>query len=127
MLTVDEIRAFIGNDWASEKKKQARLGQQYYDGQHDILKKRIFFVNADGKLEEDRTKVNTRISHPFHRELTDQTVQYLLSSEERLFKSDDPALQKELDIRFNDNEDFLAEIYDVCEGSIKKGTEYAYG
>ena len=126
MLTVYEIRAFIQNDEASEKKKQARLGQQYYDGQHDILKKRIFFINADGKLEEDKTKVNTRISHPFHRLVTDQTVQYIFSDDERLFRSDDPALQKELDIRFNDNEDFLAEIYDVCEGCIKKGTEYAY-
>ena len=126
MLTVEEIRAFISNDQASEKKKQAQISQQYYNGQHDILKKRIFFINADGKLEEDKTKVNTRIPHPFHRELTDQTVQYVLSDDERIFRSDDPALQKELDIRFNDNEDFLAEIYDVCEGSIKKGMEYAY-
>ena len=126
MLTVDEIRAFIQNDQASEKKKQAQIGQRYYDGQHDILKKRIFFINADGKFQEDPTKVNTRICHPFHRELTDQTVQYVLSGDERIFRSDDPALQKELDIRFNDNEDFLAEIYDVCEGCIKKGMEYAY-
>lgn len=126
MLTVDEIRAFIRNDYASERKKQARLSQQYYDGQHDILKKRIFFINADGKFQEDPTKTNTRISHPFHRILTDQTVQYIFSDDERLFKSDDPELQKELDIRFNDNEDFLAELYDVCEGSVKKGSEYAY-
>ena len=126
MLTVDEIRAFINNDWASEKKKQARLGQQYYDGQHDILKKRIIIINADGKFQEEPTKTNTRISHPFWRELVDQSVQYLLSGKEGFIKSDDPELQKELDIRFNNNENFKAEIFDVVEGCVKKGAEFAY-
>lgn len=126
MLTVDEIRAFIQNDYASERKHLARISQRYYDAQHDILKKRIFFINADGKLEEDRTKVNTRISHPFYRELVDQTVQYQLSGEEGFIRSDDPALQKELDERFNENEDFIAEIYEIVEGCVTKGAEYAY-
>ena len=126
MLTVDEIRAFINNDWASERKRQARISRRYYDGDHDIKKKRIFFINADGKFQEDPTKTNTRISHPFYRELVDQTVQYQLSSEESIIRSDDPALQKELDIRFNENENFKAELYEIVEGCVTKGAEYAY-
>ena len=127
MLSVEEIKSFIDNDQASENKKQARLSQRYYDGEHDILEKRIFFINADGKFQEDPTKTNTRISHPFYRVLVDQTVQYILSGEGKYIKSDDPELQKELDVRFNDNEDFTAEMYDVLEGCVKKGAEYAYG
>lgn len=101
-------------------------GMRYYKGDHDIKKKRIFFINAEGNLQEDSTKTNTRISHPFFRILTDQTVQYELSGKEGFIRSDDPQLQKELDSRFNDNKNFVAEIYQALEGCVTKGFEYIY-
>lgn len=60
MLTAQEIRMHIEADIASEAKQQARMGERYYRGDHDIKKKRIFFINADGILEEDKTKANRR-------------------------------------------------------------------
>ena len=126
MLTVEEIRTFIEADKCSKKKQLAMVGQRYYEGQHDILKKRIFFFNADGVLEEEKTKVNTKIPHPFFRELVDQAVQYLLSCNDGFIRSDDPDLQSELDDYFNENEDFIAELNEILTGSIVKGFEYAY-
>lgn len=126
MLEISEIRKLIDDDYSSKKKKSAREGQRYYEGEHDILKKRIFFVNADGELEEEKLRSNVRIPHPFFTELVDQEVQYLLSSKDPFIRSDDPELQKELNTRFNDNEDFLAELHELLTGTVVKGFEYAY-
>lgn len=125
MLTVDEIRTWIHNDSVSRKKLQAQKGVQYYEGEHDIRNYRIFFVNAEGEVEEDKTKSNIKICHPFFTEIVDQSVQYLLSGD-AFIKSDIPELQKILDERFNDNEDFMKELYECVTGSQVKGLEYMY-
>ena len=126
MLTIEEIKTFIDNDGSSTKKKLAETGLRYYEADHDIKNYRVFFVNADGQLQEDTTKSNFRISHPFFAELVDQEVQYMLSGKDGFLKSDDPKLQKELDAYFNDNEDFISELYEVISGAIIKGFEFAY-
>ena len=126
MLSIEEIKTFIDNDEASKKKQLAKIGQRYYDKEHDIEGYRVFFVNAEGKLQEDKTKSNIKISHPFFTENVDQTVQYLLSGEEGFVRSDNPDLQAELDAYFNDNEDFMSELYDTMTGCIAKGFEYMY-
>ena len=105
MLTVEEIKTFIDNDEASTRKKHARVGQRYYEADHDIKGHRIFFVNAEGKLEEDKTKSNIRISHPFFTEIVDQEVQFALSGKDGFIKSDDPDLQEYLDEYFNEEDD----------------------
>ena len=47
MLTTEEIKIFIDEDSASMKKKFARTGERYFDGDHDILQYRVFYYNAD--------------------------------------------------------------------------------
>ena len=126
MLTINEIKTFIDNDRASKKKQLAREGDRYFNGDHDIKKYRIFFINADGVLQEDLTKSNIRICHPFFTELVDQEVQYLLSGEDGFVKSDIPELQNKLDEYFNDNEDFMAELYEIVSGAVAKGFENAF-
>ena len=126
MLSVQEIKTFMDNDAASHKKQLAKEGQRYYEADHDIKNYRIFFVNADGMLEEDKIKSNIKISHPFFTELVDQEVQYMLSGKDGFVKSDDPDLQEHLNAYFNDNEDFTAELEEVLTGAISKGFEYAY-
>ena len=126
MLSLEEIKTFIENDKASTKKKLAEVGLRYYEADHDIRNYRVFFVDANGELKEDKTKSNIKISHPFFTELVDQEVQYMLSGKDGFIKSDDPELQTELDAYFNDNEDFMSELYDVLTGCIAKGFEYAY-
>lgn len=126
MLSVQEIKNFIDNDQTSSKKKLAKIGVNYYEGKHDIENYRIFFIDADGNLQEDKTKSNIKISHPFFRLLAEQEVQYILSGEDGIFQSDIPELQAELDERFNNNDDFMSELYDTILGCIIKGDEYAY-
>lgn len=126
MLTVSEIKTFIDSDAVSTKKRLAKVGLRYYEGNHDINNYRIFFFDADGKLQEDKTKSNIRISHPFFKLLTDQQAQYMLSAKHGFVKSDIPALQTELDAYFNENESFSAELYELLVGCISKGFEYMY-
>lgn len=126
MLNTEEIKQFIDDDNSSTKKQLAKVGQRYYDAEHDILKSRLFYFNADGKLVEDKTRSNVRISHPFFTELSDQLSAYMLSFEENPIRAKDTAdgLQDHLDQYFDD--DFWAEIGDLITGTYNKGFEYLY-
>lgn len=126
MLTIAEIGRFINDDATSEKKRFAKEGQRYYEGNHDIKKYRMYYYNKDNQLVEDTTKSNIKISHPFFTELVDQEVQYMLSGKDGFAFSDIPELQSELDSYFNENEDFTAELTELLTGCISKGFEYMY-
>lgn len=126
MLTTEEIKQFMDEDAASDRKMFARKGQAYYDGDHDIKDYRLFYYNADGVLMEDMTRSNIKISHPFFTELVDQAVQYILSGKDGFIKSDIPELQRELDTYFNENEDFMSEFSEVLTGCMTKGFDYMY-
>ena len=79
MLSVAEIKKFIDDDISSEKKKLAAIGQKYYEAEHDILKKRLFYFNSEGDLVEDIYLSNIKIPHAFFTELSDQLSAYMLS------------------------------------------------
>ena len=126
MLSVAEIKRFIDNDITSEKKRKAAEGQRYYEAEHDILKCRLFYYNADGNLVEDTTRTNIKICHPFFTELVDQLAAYMLSFDENPIRAKDTAkgLQDHLDRYFDD--DFWAVILDLITGTDSKGFEYLY-
>ncbi|MGM9683130.1 MAG: phage portal protein, partial [Eubacteriales bacterium] len=126
MITPNEIKTIIEQDSASIKKKLARVGRRYYEADHDIKDFRIFYIDANGELKEDKYKSNIKISHPFFTELVDQEVQYMLSGKDGFVRSDIPELQSELNEYFNENDDFLSELYEVLTGAISKGFEYMY-
>lgn len=126
MLTEAEIKRFIDNDSSSEKKKFAEVGQRYYEANHDILKSRLFYYNADGNLVEDTTRSNIKISHPFFTELSDQLSAYMLSFKENPIRAKEAVegLQDYLDEYFDD--DFYTEISELITGAYNKGFEYMY-
>lgn len=124
MLTVQEIQHLIEEDISSEKKRFAKIGDRYYNGEHDILNYQIYYYDADGNLQLDKFKSNIRISHPFFTELVDQQVQYMLSGGGNIIRSDIPELQNVLDDYFND--DFYSEVYELLIGAVSKGFEYMY-
>lgn len=125
-LSIAEIKKFIADDLASEKKRRAAVGQRYYEADHDILKSRLFYFNADGNLVEDTTRANIKIVHPFFTILADQFSSYMLSRKENPIqaKKKDDGLQDLLDDRFDD--DFWAEIGELITGAYVKGFEYVY-
>lgn len=126
MLAEAEIKRFIDNDSSSEKKKFAEVGQRYYEANHDILKSRLFYYNADGNLVEDTTRSNIKISHPFFTELSDQLSAYMLSFKENPIRAKEAVegLQDYLDEYFDD--DFYTEISELITGAYNKGFEYIY-
>ena len=126
MLSIAEIKRFIDDDITSEKKQLARVGQDYYEARHDIMKCRLFYWNADGKLVEDTTRSNIKISHPFFMILSDQLSSYMLSFKENPIRAKEKVegLQEHLDQYFD--EDFWAEIGDLISGTYNKGFEYLY-
>lgn len=126
MLSEQEILKFIQNDNQSDKKRFAKVGQRYYEGEHDIRNYKLYYYNADGNLVEDKNKSNIKISHPFFTELVDQATQYVLSGKDGIVKSKNPKLQKFMDEYFNENEDFMAELSEVIAGAMSKGFEYMY-
>lgn len=126
MLNLEEIQQLMEEDRISDKKKFARKGQDYYEGDHDIKGYRLFYYNADGNLVEDKTRSNVKIPHAFFAELVDQAVQYMLSGSDGFIKSDFPELQSELDLYFNCNEDFTSELSETLTGCMSKGFEYMY-
>ena len=123
MLKIDEIKQFIDYDRSSERKRLAELGDNYYNGLHDIRHYKLFYYDADGELREDKTRANIKISHPFFTELVDQCVQYMLSGE-RYIRSDLPELQTELDSYFDSA--FTNELVDTGVDSKSKGFGYMY-
>lgn len=123
MLTLDEIAFFIQEDNSSARKAQARVGERYYEGKHDILNYKLFYYDADGEIQEDKTRSNVKISHPFFTELVDQQAQYMLNGDE-FVKSDIPELQTELDKVFSD--DFISELTETITSTVTKGFGYMY-
>ena len=126
MLKADEIKQFMDEDASSAKKRLARQGEAYYNGEHDILNTRLFYYNADGILVEDKTRSNIKIPHPFFTELVDQATQFILSGDGGFIRSDNPELQTELDAYFNENEDFVSELSELLTGCQTKGFEYMH-
>lgn len=124
MLLENEILTLINEDKQSTLKRNAEEGHNYYDGQHDILKYRLFYYNADGQLVEDTTRSNIKICHQFFTELVDQCVQYLLSGKDPLVASKIPELQAFLDEYFD--EDFISELSDTLTDCCSGGFGYMY-
>lgn len=126
MLEIKEIKRLIDEDIMSAKKKQAMVGQRYYEAEHDIMNCRLFYYNTDGNLVEDKARTNIKISHPFFTELSDQLSAYMLSFTENPIRAKDQenGLQEHLDEYFDD--DFWSEIGEVVTGTYNKGFEYMH-
>lgn len=123
MLAPDRVAAAIAADKYSRRKKQARVGQKYYDGEHDILQYRIYYINKEGKLVEDFTKSNIRTPHPFFHEIAEQEVAYILSNGIQ-FRTDSDELKEYLKPYFGDA--FIGEIKEVITDAVVRGFGYAY-
>ena len=127
MLSNEEIKRIIDDDSSSEKKNLAKVGQDYYEANHDILKYRLFYFNADGKLVEDKTRANIKIVHPFFTLLSDQLASFMLSFTENPIKAKEgvDGLQDQLNLYFDSK--FWSEISELITGTYNKGFEYIYG
>lgn len=113
----------IDNDKQSINKDKAKTGVDYYNYQHDILKNRIFYIDDNDVIREDKYASNVKIPHAFFTEQVDQKVQYLLSNPVEATVEDEQ-FQTYLSEYYD--EDFQLFLQEVLEGASKKGFEYAY-
>nr|DAK60579.1 MAG TPA: PORTAL PROTEIN [Caudoviricetes sp.] len=124
MLNIGEIQTLLNT--IDNRKAQAKVGRRYYHAAHDIQDYRLFYYDAFGELQEDHTRSNIKIAHPFFTELVDQEIQYLLSNRDRIVTAEDAELQKEMDRYFNENDRFRAELADACTDAVVCGWGWLY-
>lgn len=117
------LKTAISEDLNSSVKGKAREGVRYYHHENDILKNRIFYINDDGKLQEDTFASNIRIPHGFFPEQVDQKTQYLLSNPIEATVEDEQ-FQERLDEYYDDS--FQVTLQELVEGASQKGFEYLY-
>lgn len=117
------LESVIQADVSSEQRVKAHESQRYYDYHPDILSNRIFYVDGNDIMREDKFASNIKIPHNFHTELVDQKVQFLLSKPVGA-TVDDPDFQALLDTYYDD--DMQLFLQETLEGSSIKGHEYAF-
>lgn len=71
---INEIKEFM----ISTKRRNMINGEKYYDGKHDILKRKRTVIGQDGKLEEIDNLPNNRIVDNQYQKMVDQKNNYLL-------------------------------------------------
>lgn len=113
----------ISQDLNSGIKHNARIGVKYYNYRNDILNNRIFYLDDNDVLKEDKFASNIRIPHGFFPEQVDQKVQYLLSNPVEA-SVEDEQFQLYLDEYYN--ESLQVALQEMVEGSSQKGFEYLY-
>lgn len=119
------LKSAIEGDSTADAKKQARKGVEYYKGEHEIKNNRIFYMNDQDELVEDKFATNIRIPHQFFTEIVDQKVQYLLSLPLELeVANEDDKFKEQLEEYYDD--EFQLFLQEMLEGASQKGVEYAY-
>lgn len=68
------VRLWLG----SETRTEQLLGDKYYEGDHDILKREKKVIGADGSLVTIENVINNKIVDNQYRKLVDQKVNYAL-------------------------------------------------
>lgn len=118
------LLATARNNYSSQEPTlRAIEGQAYYNGQHEILKNRIFYVNDNGVLCEDTHASNIKIPHMFHTELVDQKIQYLLSEGIDVVPCDDADTKLKDALGDYFNPQWALTIQELAEGASIKGFE----
>ena len=62
-IIANALKAAIDKDRKSSSKREAETGIRYYNHENDIMNNRIFYVDDEGILREDKYASNVRIPH----------------------------------------------------------------
>lgn len=122
-VLANAVKQAVNSDRAATYKQKMRIGVDYYNFKHDILKFRLFYVDNEGKVHEETSRSNIKIPHSYLTELIDQKVQYLLSNPVEINTEQD-GLQDLLNEYID--EDFQLMLQELVEGGSQKGYEFVY-
>jgi len=113
-----EIRRWKG----SPARKAQLVGENYYQGLHDILQRKRTVIGKDGKLEEVENLPNNKIVDNQYAKMVDQKVNYLLG-QPLTFDTDD-AYQEALSDVFNKR--FHRTLKNMGENALNCGLGWIY-
>lgn len=117
---------FINYQIDRPKKRYARIAENYYRSEHDILNARLIVEDEHGGLID--AGINYQIPHSFFFVQIDQKVQYLLANGVQVEVDNDLPYKDELEEELKEyfDDDFNLAIDEIVEGASIKGAEYMY-
>lgn len=115
----NEIESFL----ASNKRKEMIIGEEYYDGKHDILEVKRTVIGEGGELKEVDNLPNNRIVDNQYQKMVDQKKNYLLGKP-LAFSSENEAYAKEVTNLFNRK--FQRLIKNIGEDSLNSGIAWLF-
>ena len=93
----DDIRylELVLRRWKDSKEREEQLlGEKYYDGDHDILRREKKVINADGVRVPVDNVINNKLVDNQYRKLVDQKTNYVLGKPITIATEDDEYLKK---------------------------------
>lgn len=123
-MTLDQIIKQEIKDWqASSARREMLIGQRYYTGVQDILKRKRMVIGEGGIQVEAANLANNRLVHGFVRKLVDQKIGYLLSKPMNI-QTDNNDYQKLLSEYFS--KAFLRQFQNLGKEAINKGRAWLH-
>ena len=111
-------------EWKLSKKRQEQIiGDKYYSGVHDILKRKRTAIGEDGELVCVENLPNNRIIDNQYGKLVDQKANYLIGNP-IVFETKDEAYMKHLNKIFST--DFNRVIKTLCVDCLNCGIAWLY-
>lgn len=116
---INEIKDFMG----SNRRKNMIIGEKYYDGKHDILKRKRMVIGTDGELEEIDNLPNNRIVDNQYQKMVDQKNNYLLGQPFSIQTNNDTYAKLLKDIF---NKKFRKLLKNIGEDSLNEGIGWMF-
>jgi len=107
----------------SPRRKEMLTGEEYYEGNHDILKRKRTIIGQDGKLQEVENLPNNKDIDNQYAKLVDQKVNYLLSKQPT-FETENDTYGDALKEIFNNR--FLRTLKNLGEDSLNEGIAWLH-
>jgi len=107
----------------SEKRKWILIGEAYYEGEQDILKRERWVIGKGGRLEVNRNLPNNKILDNQYAKLVDQKVNYQLGKPITIETKNEEYLKKLQDIF---NKRFHRTLKSVGQDALNGGLGWLY-
>lgn len=107
----------------SEKRKWMLIGEAYYEGEQDILKRKRWVIGKDGRLEVNDNLPNNKVLDNQYAKLVDQKVHYQLGKPITIETENDEYLKKLQDIF---NKRFHRTLRSIGQDALNGGIGWLY-
>lgn len=117
------IKGIITRDRGSVEKKRMVEGNNYYEGEHDVLNKAFNVYYVRGIKKTTNAKANYKITNPFHTDLVDQKKDFIMSVQPTISYNSEEKQKILNEIIGESMWDFLE---DACVGASNQGIEWGH-